>query len=519
MNTYKITIYIVVINLICSFVSVPALASQLLEKQQKHRAANIENSTLSAPDDHSTGHPWIENKQPNTKAHEALDFIANSSRHGLNPSDYHYDVLQHTDTATGKFDAHRFERLLTEGILKLIHDIAVGRLNPAVVDPKWVIPRMHFDAAKFLQLALQADSFKACLDALIPASDEYYQLTAALRRYQEYIDRGDWPKAPESPVLRIGDTHQNIPVIRKRLAFENAALDSTTSNHFDDNLEQVVKQFQRRYSLKDDGIIGPETRRAMNVSATERLQQIKVNMERIRWLPDDLGKRYIMVNLANYRLNAIEDDETKLDMRVIVGKKQRPTPSFTSRITRVVVNPHWYVPARLARLDLLPRQQANPDYFDNYNFRIYENKNGKRIEVDPDSIDWHSLSKNHFPYSLVQEPGKDNALGQLKFIAPNPWSIYLHDTPAKSLFDKTSRNFSSGCIRVEDPLALANFSLAGMNRRYELLDYIDKNKSYSTKLEQPVSVYAIYSTVWCNGNELIFSPDSYNRDKRMTDYL
>ena len=290
-------------------------------------------------------------------------------------------------------------------------------------------------------------------------------------------------------------------------------------NYYDKELEQVIKQFQRRHSLNGDGIIGPATIRAMNVSAADRLVQININLERLRWLPDDLGDRYIMVNLANYRLTAIEDDQVKLDMRVIVGKTKRSTPSFSSQMTHIVLNPKWYVPNKLARMDLLPKQQASPGYFERYNFRVFNYEDGNKTEISPDSVDWQAVSKQHFPYSLVQDPGKKNALGQLKFILPNPWKIYLHDTPSKSLFNQSQRNFSSGCIRVEEPLALAGFSLSKNSMQQPLLDLISSNESFSAKLEQPLSVYAIYTTVWLNGNEVMFSPDSYQRDQRMAKYF
>ena len=173
----------------------------------------------------------------------------------------------------------------------------------------------------------------------------------------------------------------------------------------------------------------------------------------------------------------------------------------------------------VARLDLLPKQQANPGYFEHYKFRVYHSQDGNKTEISPESVDWQAMSKEYFPYSLVQEPGNKNALGKLKFILPNPWKIYLHDTPSKSLFDHSQRNFSAGCIRVEDPLALASFSLSRNSKQQPLLDIISSNEIYSAKLDQPLSVYAIYATVWLNGDEIVFSPDSYRRDQRMSEYL
>ncbi|MCW8851711.1 MAG: L,D-transpeptidase family protein, partial [Gammaproteobacteria bacterium] len=350
----------------------------------------------------------------------------------------------------------------------------------------------------------------------------YLQLKAAAQRYQNYVELGGWRKIPATPELRAGDEHINISAIRDRLSFEDENINQprpSKRDYYDKELQQHIKQFQRRHGLNVDGIIGPETMRAMNVSAADRLQQININLERLRWLPDDLGDRYIMVNLANYRLTAIEDDDVKLDMRVIVGKTKRSTPSFSSQMTHVVLNPKWYVPNKLARMDLLPKQQASPGYFERYNFRVFNYQDGNKIEISPDTVDWQAMSEQHFPYSLVQDPGKKNALGRMKFVMPNPWRIYLHDTPSKSLFNRSQRNFSAGCIRVEDPLALAGFSLSKNSRQQPLLDIISSNENYSAKLEQPLSVYAIYATVWLNGNELMFSPDNYQRDQRMAKYL
>jgi len=522
MNANKALIYAVAINLITLCCSGHAVASQRLNNPQQQNDYDIDTVSLSHLYQQPADYLWIDQQQLNLNAYDALEFIAHSANHGLNPNDYHQDLLQHLDPTHNKSEPHLFDLMLTDGLLKLIRDISTGRLDPAIVDPKWSIPRLPFDATAFLLQALSGNHFKTHLSSLIPASDQYRQLTTAAAHYQNFVTLGGWPTIPRTPELRTGRSHQNIHLIRDRLAIEDDTLDSPDpeqENNYDKKLEQAVLQFQRRHSLKVDGIIGPATIAAMNVSAADRLQQININLERLRWLPDDLGQRYIMVNLANYQLNAIEDDKVKLHMRVIVGKTKRATPSFSSKMTHIVFNPRWYVPNKLARLDLSPKQQANPDYFDRNNIRVFNKEDGYNFEINPDSIDWHSLSSQHFPYSLRQEPGKKNALGRLKFILPNPWRIYLHDTPSKSLFNQTRRNFSSGCIRVEDPLALAIFSMPGDTTRQSLLDIINSDTIYGTKLEQPLSVYAIYATVWLDGDELIFSPDSYQRDQKMAEYL
>ncbi|HHJ35067.1 MAG TPA: murein L,D-transpeptidase [Gammaproteobacteria bacterium] len=521
MNTNRAIILAFVINLIYLCISGQAVAYQRSNLQPQN-SYGIDTVSLSRLYYKPSDYLWIDQQQLKLEAYDALEFIAHSVNHGLNANDYHYDLLQHLDPMLSESEAHLFDLMLTDGLLKLISDISTGKLDPTIADPKWSIPRIQFDATAFLQQALSENHFKDSLVSLIPNSVQYRQLKAAAERYQNYVDQGGWSVITDMPELRLGDTDPGISDVRHRLAFEDKILDiggAEQTDYFDTRLEQAVKRFQRHHSLQADGVIGPATIRAMNISAAERLQQIDINLERLRWLPADLGERYIMVNLANYRLTAIEDDEVKLDMRVIVGKTKRSTPSFSSKMTHVVLNPRWYIPNKLARIDLLPKQQRNANYFDRYNIRVFSTESGKKTEVDPDTIDWQSVSRQAFPYTLVQDPGRKNALGRLKFILPNPWRIYLHDTPSKSLFNRSKRMFSSGCIRVEDPFALADFSLRGNNTHQPLLDSIEDDKSYSTKLDQPLSVYAIYRTVWSSNGEIIFSPDSYHRDQRMAQYL
>jgi len=496
------------------------MAYQRYDSAQQKTDYAIDTASLSRLYFQPSDYLWIEQQKLTRSANDALEFIAGSVNHGLNPNDYHQDLLTQLKPALDESNSHLFDLVLSDGLMKLIRDIATGRLDPTIVDPEWTIPRTSFDAVEFLQTALSDDQLKARLNSLTPESDDYRHLKAAIKRYQTYIARGGWPNIPVTPMLKPGASHKNIPVIRERLTFEgySTTVEATLLRDiYDDNLVRAVKKFQRHHGIIVDGIIGPVTLQAMNVTAAARLKQINIALERLRWLPDDLGRRYILVNLANFRLTAIENDKVKLDMRVIIGKTKRPTPSFSSKITDIVQNPRWYVPNKLARHDLLPKQQNNPNYFSRANIRVFGTVDGKRTELDPHSIDWRSVSEQYFPYSLVQDPGEKNALGDLKFIMPNPWKIYLHDTPSKSLFNQNARNFSSGCIRVEDPYALANFSLDGTKTLVPLVESSDTG--YRTTLEQPLSVYLIYATVWYDGKEIIFSPDNYQRDQLMAKYL
>ena len=528
MKPLNMTVYLVIISLSMLVFSAQVKATLQPEKTALYKTYHINKAAIKrlytalhqSPEDYL----WINQQKLKKAACDALFFIVHADQQGFNPDHYHYDSLRHyIDSVSNQHDAHLFDQLLSDGLIKLIHDISVGRLQADKADPKWYIPQPSFDAVHFLQQAITTHTLKTSLDSIIPALQQYRQMQATLARYQLYVDCGGWSSIPQTPILKAGDFHPYIPLIRKRLSIEDKTLlpaTSIASQHYDAALLAAVKRFQKRYSLKADGIIGPATLRAMNVPAQQRLQQIKISMERLRWLPANLGKRYILVNLASYHLTAVENNKIKLTMRVIVGRHKNQTPSFSSKIYRIVYNPYWHVPGKLARRELLPRQQANPDYFNDHHIRIFTRQHGKAVEVDGRKINWQAMNRHHFPYTLRQDPGKHNALGQIKFLLPNRWSIYLHDTPQKQLFSQYKRNFSHGCIRLEHPLALANFSLSGhLQQQTKLAPIVSDDHRYSTRLNQPVPVYAVYITVWHYKNEVVFSPDSYQRDQKIAKSL
>ena len=498
-----------------------ATSSEWLKESQLNTIETIDTESLSHfYNDLNT--IWLNNEQLNSHAHDALEFISSASQHGLNPKHYHFTKLTQLAFSIDSTTAKYFDHLLTDGLLKLIHDISIGRLQANQADPEWFIPQKDFNSIAFLQQALLAPHLKAQLDSLLPSTTEYHKLTATLSRYQSYVNRGGWSDIPPMPLTRPGEWHKYIPMIRARLDFEDQELVLTAkknNNYYDLFLEQAVRNFQNKHGLKVDGIIGSETRKSMNISANERLQQIKVTLERHRWMPEDLGQRYLLINLANYQLHAINKGHKELNMRVIVGRKSRPTPSFSSKVNHLVFNPYWNVPKKLAKLDLLPKQQENFNYFYLHDIRVFTKEDGKKIEQDPYSIDWQSVNRYNFPYIFRQDPGEQNALGKLKFMFPNPWSIYLHDTSHKELFLETKRSLSSGCIRVEDPLALASFSLSKPTAQQTIMDSLESKENRGMKLSNPLSLYVVYFTVWLDDDGVKFSPDVYLRDKRIAELL
>jgi len=303
----------------------------------KNDYKNIDTASLSRLYLHADDYLWIKEQSLSHQAYAALDFIASSKTHGLEPNNYHFDLLQQLDPALND-ESHLFDLILSDGLLKLIRDISVGQLDPIIADPKWSIPRASFDAPAFLQQALTTDYFSANLNSLIPSSDQYKQLTGAAVHYQNIIDRGGWQTIPESGKLRVGDKHPNIPLIRTRLAIEidpndmpgsrpRALSEPEQSDVYDDQLEKTVKRFQRRHSLYPDGIIGTATQQAMNVSADDRLQQININLERLRWLPDDL--HVSIYYPSNDRIRIILITPTSVSTARKMAKKPRSirTPS------------------------------------------------------------------------------------------------------------------------------------------------------------------------------------------------
>lgn len=474
-------------------------------------------------------HPaWVQADNLSPGFDIAIAFIATAEQEGLDSKDYKLEQLLHLRKQSNE-DSILLELELrtTQAILMLARDLRKGRLIASEVDPDWHIQQQIFDPAAYLQNAIASGNLKSSLEDLPPKSKGYQLMKQALAKYRELVARGiNWTIIPEAPLIRPNMNHSIIPLLRSRIAQAFAMLGNpdydiapSKSEKYDEELVNAIKVFQEQHGLNADGVIGPNTRAALNKTPEQKIRQLRINMERLRWLPRELGDRYLLVNVAGFRLAAIEDEKHVLDMRIIVGRDYRSTPSFNSLISHLILNPYWNVPNSIARKDLLPKQQNNPNFFTSQRIRVYVNHDGHSEAVNPDLINWHAAGKN-FPYVLRQDPGEKNALGTIKFMFPNPFNIYLHDTPSKQLFQKDVRMFSSGCIRLEKPLQLAGFVLNEPNAVTDIVDKIKSGKTITVNLPKRLPIYLIYLTTWVdNSNNIYFASDTYGRDKRILEHV
>lgn len=359
----------------------------------------------------------------------------------------------------------------------------------------------------------------------------YTDLSEAQLFYQQLDLQGRWPIIKSGPLLRQGDRHHQAEVLRRQLFllgdYSRRTLMTRDSNLFDSDLSDALKRFQYRHGAKVDGILGPESRRMLNISPSARLSQLRLNQIRNQQFKSQLsgqsGDRYIQVNIPEFSLRLIEGDEHLLQMKTIVGRKKRKTPVFITEIKSLVLNPSWTVPKSIAYKDIIPDWQQNPDHLSRSKLQVVNGwgRNRQRIpeaEVDPQQM-YLGRNYNYF----WKAPGADNPLGRIKFMSRSQYAIYLHDTSAPRLFDNPRRDFSSGCIRVERAQDLAQMllQLDSPEQQLQLKKGLSINETEEIHLRQPVPVYMTYWTAWVDREGLLnFRNDIYNRDGwEMTQFL
>ena len=472
---------------------------------------------------------WVTKDGLSNNAEVFIKTIIEADHEGLDSSTYHRDYILsllsdiELNSVSDAFEPAKFaelELLLTDAFFTYGSHLSEGIVEPNPTNFDWHIKKSKKNLLKILQTSLHNEKLEELVDMLQPHHPGYLKLKSALLKYINIKISGGWHKVPVGSKLRKGDTGKRIAALRSRLIISGDLADSKNGDeeYFDETLENSVKKFQARNGLKIDGVLGSNTISALNISVEDRIEQIKLNMERWRWLPQDLGARYIMVNTANFELDIIENGQTVTSTRAIVGKKKRPTPALSRKITYMELNPYWNIPHKIATNDLLPCIQKDPNYLTDKGIRIFENWEDGAKEINPESIDWDTVTKGNFAYKLRQDPANSNALGRVKFIFPNEFSIYLHDTPAIELFNKTKRTFSSGCIRIEKPMELAAYLLTDNSKwTYEKLTAeVNSKKTRTILLSDPINIHILYWTAWVDKDGIVnFRDDIYGRDRQL----
>ncbi|WP_395075436.1 murein L,D-transpeptidase [Flavobacterium sp.] len=458
--------------------------------------------------------PVISKDWKNKKNREELiKSIRSSILEGLFPEDYSYSKLvtfEEKYDALSETDIEKYEKQLSLSFSKYISHLSNGKIKPKEIYIDWDIKRNKINADSLVTNALQNKSIEETIESCKPKQNIYKSLKTAL------VILSMLPKDESKPIvtsekLKFGAKSKTIISIKKRLQYWNdLSRNDTLSNLYDEPLQIALKQFQSRHGLEADGVIGKGTISALNFTKEQRRQQIIVNLERWRWFPRDLGINHVVVNIPNFKLHTVQNTDTTKTFNVVVGTEKRKTPILSSKIDNIVFNPTWTVPPTILKEDLIPGTIKNRKYITNRNITIF-NKKGKEVSIG----DWRSGNAEDYKY--VQSPGENNALGNVKINFPNNHSVYLHDTNHRDLFVKNMRSLSSGCVRVENPLQLAEYLL--YNKEGYTTSKIDSivffKKTKTVKIQEEIDVHILYFTAWYEDGLLQFRNDIYNYDQEL----
>jgi murein L,D-transpeptidase YcbB/YkuD len=469
---------------------------------------------------------WAGLDKPTDRGLEFISALTGAEAQGLHSSDYHLPVLRtllaraydpKLDRDSVPAALSRLDLQLTTTFFEYGTHLFSGRLDPAAVDSGWFITERRTGPDTLLLLGLTRDKFSDMVAPLYPRRQEYNELVGALAQYRQLEKRGGWDSIPVPAKLKLlpDAVDTLVPLIRRRLLITGELTDGSSPDpyRYDSVLAGAVAIFQERHGLETDSVIGRGTIEAMNVPVSMRIGQIELNMERYRWLPDNLGARHILVNIPDYHLYAYDHGKEVFQMRVVVGKDfDNPTPVFADSMSYIVFRPYWNVPPRIVKEEIVPNARRDTSYITKNNYEILR---GREV-IDPDSIEWAKIDTAKINFYVRQKPGPLNSLGLVKFMFPNQFDVYLHDTPARSLFRRAGRAASHGCIRVERPEQLAQFALS-RNTEWDLRkirDAMRRDSTVQVGLRQKVPVYIVYFTSFVRDSVVRFRSDLYGTDKR-----
>ncbi len=471
---------------------------------------------------------WVSKNGPSKLGLELDRTIESAAEHGLVPEDYHFACIDEwiatLEERTRKGveiyakELAGLEIVMTDAFLNFGSHLADGKVDPQKIYPQWLSEKRHkADVVAALEHLAENESVASALKRLAPPYTDYWGLIREAKWLATVEKAGGWPRLEPGEKIEPGDRDPRIEKLANRLEIQGYLPHGFFKGGelYREAIAEAVKKFQAAHGLEVDGIVGKNTVAELNVSAGERRRQILVNLERWRWLPREMGRKHIRVNTAAFHLEAVENDKVELEMRVIVGADYQKTPVFSKRMRYLEINPYWNVPTSILRRELIRQFKRNPDSLVRDNYEIVSGWSDNSPIIDPSAIDWNSINARSFPGRVRQKPGPRNALGRIKFMFPNEFNVYLHDTPGRNLFRKAHRALSHGCIRLENPVGLAEFVLRENPKwdRAKIEKMIAGGKRTIVGIMGEYTVHLLYYTSWMeNKGEVQFRRDIYDRD-------
>ncbi len=468
---------------------------------------------------------WVKYKKISRDAKDLIGVLEQSWMNGLNPEKYHLNQI-HEILSEGR-NAHPdnltiLELLITDAYTEYLRDLSGMRIKASDMG----LDSRHWNQKVSAQEVLSyldanKDDIAEFMLMAEPQTATYQKLKKTLIEYAERENVETLEPIKFNKIARPGRGYDEIPKLRKRLGLDT--VDGEDQYKYDDELFQAVKYFQEKKGLKPDGLIGKQTLFALNQTDQQKVKQIIVNMERLRWVPEEKPDRFILVNIPSYTLWAVEGGEVAFEMPVIVGRKKRQTLSFVSQIHGVRFNPTWTVPKTIKREDILPHLQEDPTYLTGKGMELYDGYGADAITLDPTSVDWQNITLQElYGLNMVQGSGANNPLGLIRVLMPNRHNIYLHDTNNKSLFARTNRAKSSGCVRMKNPEKVASFILQAKSRWSDnkMKNILSEGEMKDVYTGEKMPVYLLYHTVWIGSeNQIVYGNDIYNHDKKLLQLL
>ena len=450
-----------------------------------------------------------------------IESLEDSYYEGLTPNDYHLvKIKKLMDDISLNTDPDKIadlDLLMTDAVMLYATHLIIGKVDQSKIVEGWDVPPnvLPKNDGVLLNETLTSYDITEALNALKPDNFMYIHLRNGLANYREIARNGGWPNILPGQVLKLDISDERVLLLRKYLTITGdmpTVTNSINDSIYDKDVENAVKQFQHRHNLNQDGVVGKGTLSMINIPVEQRINKLRINMERARWIIHHLPEDFMVVNIAGYNVRRLTDDSVVFYSRVIVGRHFHETPIFKGKLSYIELNPTWTLPYSIATKETLPKLQKNPNYLAEKNMIIMD-RNGK--EIDPSAIDFNSLSKNNFPYTVRQKAGPHNALGEVKFMFPNKYAVYLHDTPARSLFSQEKRAFSHGCIRLDKKWELFmnlmdDPEVWNMKKINEILK---SGKTTRVNLKNPIEILLLYWTAGADKQDVVyFNKDVYDRD-------